>query len=166
MTDVAQDLVEARLQAGSPVRFHVFTTSMLPTLRPGDALIVERAAVAEFVPGALVVIRNGSAWVVHRLILRQTAGQSLHLLTKGDHQLFADTGFEGALPVGVVQSIQRGNCSIDLSAQRARYGGLLIAWISRIQAGLHRPAPGFLRKLILQGLYQGIYILAMLVYKP
>jgi signal peptidase I len=166
LADVAQGLVEARLQAGSPVCFHVFTTSMLPALQPGDALIVERAAAAEVTPGALVVIRNGNAWVVHRLIRRQAAGQSLHLLTKGDHRLFADSRFEGALPVGVVKSIQRGNRSIDLSTQRARFGGLVIAWISRIQANLYRRPLGRLRKVILQSLYQGIYILAVLVYKP
>ena len=166
LANTAHDLVETRLQKGEPVRFHVFTTSMLPTLRPGDALLVQGTAATEAVAGSLVVVRTGNSWIVHRLIQHVTVGESLHLITKGDNRQFPDPGFESSLPIGVVTSIQRGDRTIHLFTWRARYGGRLLAWLSRGQVDLHQPAPGLLRKILLRVLHQGIYILALLVYKP
>lgn len=166
LTDAAQELIEVRLDAGASVRFHVFTTSMLPTLRPGDVLLVRRASVVEIAPGALLVIRQGSAWIVHRLLRQLSLKDGLHLQTKGDNRLFADPLFEASQLIGVVQSIHRGNRQISLNTRRARWGGRLLAWLSWMQAKLYRPAPGLFYTAILRGLQQGIYILARLVYKP
>jgi hypothetical protein len=160
----AQDLVEARLRSGAAVRFLVSTSSMLPTLRPGDALIVERGAAAEVTPGALVVIRNGNAWVVHRLIYRKVSGGSIYLQTKGDNQLSADPGFDGAAPMGVARRVLREESSIDLFAWRARTGGLILAWLSRTQAGWSAPTPGRFRQFTLESLRRGISLLSRLVY--
>jgi signal peptidase I len=148
------------------MRFYVPTTSMLPTLRPGDALIVERGAAAEVAPGALVVIRNGNIWVVHRLIHRKANGGNVYLQTKGDNQLNADPGFDGAAPMGVARSILREENKIDLFSWRARTGGRILAWISGAQAGWSAPAPGRFRRLILEGMRRGISVLSRLVYHP
>jgi hypothetical protein len=166
LTDAAQELIEVRLQAGALVRFHVFTTSMLPTLRPGDTLLVRRASLAEIAPGALLVIRQGSAWIVHRLLRQLSFKDDLYLRTKGDNRLLADPLFDASQLIGVVQSIYRGSHKISLYTWRARVGGRLLAWLSWMQAKLYQPAPGLFHKIILQGLHGGIYILARLVYKP
>jgi hypothetical protein len=138
---------------------------MLPTLKPGDALIVEGEPAVEAEPGALLVIRNENTWLVHRLIRRTAGGERLHLLTKGDNRLLADPGFAATRPVGVVKSIQRGERSIDLQTRRAKFGGRILAWLSGRQAALGAPEPGPARRLLIQGLQRGIYLLASQVYK-
>ena len=165
LTEAAQDLVECRLLAGATIRFHVSTTSMLPTLRPGDELIVVGETSAGAEPGALVVIRNDNAWVVHRLIRRKVSEEGFCLLTKGDNRLLADPGYVGPAPVGVVKRIQRGERSIDLYTRQAKYGGRGLAWLSSVQAELGTSEPGLVRRIIIKGLQRGIYSLASLVYK-
>jgi hypothetical protein len=138
---------------------------MLPTLQPGDALIVEGEYATEAEPGALVVIRNDNTWLVHRLIRRTAGGKHLSLLTKGDNRLLADPGFDSTAPVGVVKIIQRGERSISLHTRRVKYGGRLLAWLSSQQAALGVPEPGPARRLLIKGLQKGIYLLASQVYK-
>ena len=147
------------------MRFNVYTTSMQPVLRPGDALIVEGGAIAEVTPGAIVVVHNGNVWIVHRLIRRRVVGGRLCLQTKGDNRSRADSGIDGSAPIGVVKSVERGERSLSLLTWRARHGGRVLACLSRAQAGLYVPAPGVLRRLIMGGMRRGIYILALLVYK-
>lgn len=139
---------------------------MLPTLCPGDALLVQRAFAAEVAPGDLLVIRHGSAWMVHRLLQLPAMGGGFYLLTKGDNRLFADPVFESSQLIGAVKSIQRGNRTIHLFTWQARLGGRALAGLSWTQGKLYKPAPGLLRKILLQVLRRGIYILARLVYNP
>lgn len=138
---------------------------MLPTIHPGDTLLVQGTLAVSVETGAMVVVRNGNTWVVHRLIRRKPVGEILRLLTKGDNRLSADLSFETSRPIGVVTSLQRGNSSISLLTWRARIGGRGLALLSWVQAKLYLPAPGLVRKLILRGLHHGIYFLAILVYK-
>ena len=165
LKEAAQDLVEGCLLAGASIRFTVSTTSMLPTLRPGDALIVEGEAAAGVRPGEMVVIRNGNTWVVHRLIRRKVSGERYCFVTKGDNRRLADPGFDATAPVGVVKRIQRGEESIDLETWQAKYGGRVLAWLSAVQAELGALETGLFRRLITRGLQRGIYRLAWLVYK-
>lgn len=147
------------------MRFHVSTTSMLPTLQPGDGLVVEGATATDVKTGDLVIIRNEHTWVAHRLIQRNASPGCLRWLTKGDHRLLADTCFDGTALVGVVKIIQRGERSIRLDIWQVERGGCALAWLSGWQAALGASKAGPTRRLLIKILQWGVSLLASLVYK-
>jgi hypothetical protein len=64
-----------------PLRLSVRGRSMWPTLRPGDQVTVEPAALDELRPGDWVLLKGSSGLFLHRLLGRTREGL---LLTKGD----------------------------------------------------------------------------------
>ncbi len=61
------NLVSEAVRAVGRVRLRVSGTSMVPSMRPGDLITVERAGTAEIAPGEIVVFARAGRLVVHRV---------------------------------------------------------------------------------------------------
>ncbi|MFZ0394839.1 MAG: S24/S26 family peptidase [Terracidiphilus sp.] len=104
--DLAADVA---LASGS-VRLRVTGSSMLPALRAGDLVTVERCSLEEFEPDAMVLFRRGDGLVLHRLV-RKT-GDSV--LTRGDSLPRYDEPVGTSAIVGRAVSVLRNGRPVNL----------------------------------------------------
>jgi len=74
------ELAAMLLRSGSAVRIRAFGTSMLPTIWPGDVLLIERRALDQLKCGDLVLVKQEEGIRVHRLLSNSGA----HWMTRGD----------------------------------------------------------------------------------
>lgn len=65
-------------------------SSMLPTLREGDIVIILRVKTDEIRPGDVVVYRAGDKLIIHRVIEIKRFGNDLYFVTKGDNNPTTD----------------------------------------------------------------------------
>jgi signal peptidase I len=77
-------LAEELLRKHGQMRFIAHGASMLPTLLPGDELLVQRASLAELVPGDMVLFKQHARWFAHRVRLVEKNGKRPCLITRGD----------------------------------------------------------------------------------
>jgi len=156
VSDTAQKLVEAHLDAGNTVQFTVPTSSMSPILAPGDRVMVKRVRAVELTVGDLVVQKLGrsndaaSAWMVHRLIQKQTESDSVRLITKGDNASLADAPWTETGLSGRVVSVRKNGSAraIDLTTRRARFFARLFAFFSMIESRVNKQWGGFAGRMI------------------
>ncbi|MFC2037352.1 hypothetical protein ACFLYD_05200 [Chloroflexota bacterium] len=111
-------------------RFRIQGQSMVPTLHPGDEVVVERAALEVLHPGDLVLLQNGGQPLLHRLLgIRHQDGRRF-LLTGGDHQRCTDPLFPEHVLIGRAVSVVREDQMLQLPAGRWR------AWRHRARLAL------------------------------
>jgi len=90
-----------------PLRLRVSGRSMLPTLRPGDEVVVHPVTAEALAPGDWVVVRNAQGAFLHRY-LGQRRGR---ILTKGDGHMGFDPPWPSDAVLGRVVEAQRdGRC--------------------------------------------------------
>jgi signal peptidase I len=77
-------LAEELLRTHGEMRFIAQGASMLPTILPGDELLVRRASLAELAPGDLVLFHRNRRWFAHRVRHIQSNGRQLCLIARGD----------------------------------------------------------------------------------
>jgi hypothetical protein len=82
---------------------------MLPALRPGDVITVERRTLDKLQPGRIVLFRRDGRLTAHRII-RASAED---LLTQGDSVPAHDLPVQPAEIVGQVVGIRRNGRSVD-----------------------------------------------------
>ena len=68
------------LNSGGAIRLQALGTSMLPSIWPGDVLVIESKSGAETVPGDIVLVARDGRFVVHRLVEKLNS----HWITRGD----------------------------------------------------------------------------------
>jgi len=129
MTELAMSsLVSEAIRSFGQVRLKVAGCSMLPALRPGDVVLVERAESHEFKAGDVVQIVLDGHLVCHRLIRGQGGG----FVTRGDASPHADPPVEADQILGRVSRVLRAGRDIDprltwprrLTARVLQRGGL------------------------------------------
>lgn len=107
-----------------PLRLRVRGRSMLPTLHPGDEVLVHPVTAEALVPGDWVVVRGAQGVFLHRY-LGQRRGR---ILTKGDGHLGFDPPWPPDAVVGRVVEAQRdGRCFYRRAAGQLRRERLLTA---------------------------------------
>ncbi len=125
------DLLADLLQEHGEARMRAQGTSMLPSIRPGDVLIIEAADVSEIPLGAIAVWRRGERLVAHRVIEQMvSADGSLKLVTCGDRQQQRDESIGDEELLGRVTMIQRGPRTM-LPGPQPSAGARLLRCISR-----------------------------------
>ncbi len=105
-------------------------TSMLPSIRPGDVLIIEAADVSEIPLGAIAVWRRGERLVAHRAVGRIAEAGRVLLVTRGDRQQTSDEPVGEKDLLGRVTMIQRGAHTI-LPGPQPSASARLLRCISR-----------------------------------
>jgi len=98
------ELVSQALLSNAMVRIRALGTSMLPTIWPGDILVIEPGALEHFVTGDLIVAETLRDVRVHRLISK--AGP--HWMTRGDSMPQDDPVIRPEDVLGRVSAIRRG----------------------------------------------------------
>jgi signal peptidase I len=95
------------LRSSGRLRLQVTGWSMLPTIRPGDVLLIERAHAEEVSEGDIVLLSRDRRLIVHRIV-RQEGGA---MLTQGDGNPTADSPVDATDVLGKVSFILRnGRC--------------------------------------------------------
>ena len=109
-------LVSEAVRAAGRVRLRVSGTSMVPAMRPGDLITVERAGSTEISPGEIVVFAQSGRLVVHRVTgitapgVAKPGGRDGETLlqTRGDCARRKDPTVRGSELLGRVTQIERG----------------------------------------------------------
>ena len=87
-----------------PMRLRVRGRSMLPTLRPGDEVIVQPATAEALAPGDWVVVRGAQGAFLHRYL----GWRNGRVVTKGDGHRALDPSWSPEAVLGRVVEAQRG----------------------------------------------------------
>lgn len=83
------DLAVDVLRSSGRLRLRVTGSSMLPSVWPGDTLMIDRADVNAISEGDLVLYRRNRRFFVHRVVSLNSAADSV-ILTRGDSMPQAD----------------------------------------------------------------------------
>lgn len=111
------NLVSEAVRTAGHVRLRVSGTSMVPAMRPGDLITVERADAAQIAPGEIVVFARSGRLVVHRVTgITANRGSANSggsegdavLQTRGDCARRKDPIVRGSELLGRVTEIERG----------------------------------------------------------
>lgn len=120
-----------------PLRLTVRGRSMWPTLRPGDQVTVEPAAVDDLKPGDWALLRGPSGLLLHRFLGLTSEGR---LLTKGDGRRGPDSPWPPEALIGRAVAFSRDGRTLPVSSSSLR---------ERARTGAHRlmaAAWSFLRR--------------------
>jgi signal peptidase I len=97
------------LRTSGLLRLQVSGWSMLPTICPGDRLIIERSVRAELTEGDIVLVSRDRRLFVHRLLSKGVEGADFQ--TRGDAMRTPDPPVGGAQVLGRISYILRnGRC--------------------------------------------------------
>lgn len=81
----ADEIWQTAIEGGSRISFRIASSSMMPTLRPGDRVIIERFPPARNPRlGDIVLMRIVDKWVVHRIVGRVIQDREVYYRQKGD----------------------------------------------------------------------------------
>jgi signal peptidase I len=130
------DLALEGLRAFGEVRLRASGVSMLPTLLPGDLLVIRRASHDDVSGGDIVLYRRNDSLFVHRVIESAPA----RLITGGDSMATPDP--EGPIELlGKVTSVERNGRARPLNPRL----GLLTKWTGSLLCHSPRARSLFLR---------------------
>jgi signal peptidase I len=115
------NLVSEVVRKAGRVRLRVSGTSMVPAMRPGDLITVERISTAEITPGEIVVFARSGRLVVHRVTgtvaapdFANSGKESEPLIeTRGDCARRNDPIVRGSELLGRVTQIERGTRRLE-----------------------------------------------------
>ncbi len=143
--ECACNLVSEVVQKAGRVRLRVSGSSMVPAMRPGDLITVERASLKDIAQGEIVVFARSGRLVVHRVLttvhaptksgIARAPGNSREplLRTRGDRARRPDPIVYSSELLGRVTQIERGGHRVQLGA-RARLSAATRAftWVLRV----------------------------------
>jgi signal peptidase I len=121
---MACGLAEEVVRAFGGVRLRVFGTSMVPTILPGDLVLIQRASLHEISTGEVVLFLQKGRLFVHRVVDRKvaaTAGRPEEscLITRGDRLRHEDPPVSSPELLGRVVSIERDHRKVELIAHES-----------------------------------------------
>lgn len=119
------ELFQVSLAEGREIRLRVNGTSMVPFLKPGDIVVIQRIEPERLRRGDLVVVRREHDLVTHRLVL-QKAGK---WVTKGDNCRSLDPAVVDQAILGKVIAIERSGATIDL---QEKHWQTINRWLARL----------------------------------
>jgi hypothetical protein len=130
----ARGWLDASLRAAGTLRLAVNGTSMLPLLRPDDAVWIEPLDPDQARCGDIVTVWRRGTLITHRLISRRDE----HWITKGDNCRLPDPTADTATIVGRVTCVERDGVRIHMRAWRWVVLQRGIAMLSRLEGWGYR----------------------------
>jgi hypothetical protein len=111
---IARVLAEEILRTFGQVRLRAFGTSMVPSILPGDLILVQRVVLHDISLDDVVLFSQGGRLFLHRVVKRHitTLSESpseSRLITRGDRLCHDDPAIGSFELLGRVRSIQRGS---------------------------------------------------------
>jgi signal peptidase I len=138
------ELAAQVLRSFGMLRLEVTGLSMLPSVRPGDILFIERRDMREIAAGDIVLFARQGKLVAHRVRCKATVGGVLHAITRGDALLSPDDPVSPTELLGSVRHILRAGTRVGLSVDSslwARATSKLVqhfAWVALLLAFMYR----------------------------
>lgn len=100
------------LRSSGHLRLQVTGWSMLPTILPGDTLLIEPASSERVVKGDIVLFRRDRRLFVHRVSGKSGCAGDLRIITQGDGMRRADPPVSAAQLLGKVAFVVRDGRSL------------------------------------------------------
>jgi signal peptidase I len=139
-SEIFSAVIEQALTEGTLVRFRAEGISMYPTIRDGEAITVAPVAADEVVTGDVLLCRQGTRVLAHRVVDVTRCGTERIFELRGDAKISCDAPVRASAVVGRVVGVVRNGRVISLSGRvaRLRYHARKTASRSRsfIAAGL------------------------------
>jgi len=124
------ELVAEILRCFSSLRLQVTGHSMLPSVWPGDVLLIERCDFGEVFPGDIVLYAREGKLFAHRVIGAATDREERRFVTQGDALPTQDSPISAEEFLGRVSQIVRaGKC--DEPASALSFPNRLVANVAR-----------------------------------
>jgi len=101
------DLAGEVLASSGALRLRVTGWSMLPTVWPGDTLVIEQADSETVSEGEIVLFKSDLRFVAHRIVAKCGAGSDSTILTRDDATSRPDAPLSGGDVLGKVCFILR-----------------------------------------------------------
>lgn len=134
-------LAEQVLRSFGSLRLQVTGFSMIPSVWPGDVLLVRRQHIREMFPGDIALFIRNDKFTAHRVVCRMGDQEITHLITRGDALQAQDSAITPAELLGKVHFIHRAGQWIAPSTRPslgARLMGALVAHSGRVGTVLVR----------------------------
>lgn len=116
-------------------------SSMIPTIYPGDVLLVERQPFMRLHPGRIVLALRDGRFFAHRIVQLTAVGGPPLVITRGDALREDDPAFFHDEIVGGVKAVLRGRKRIELDSEVAPGWKRSLRWAVRNFKGI---GPGLL----------------------
>jgi hypothetical protein len=112
------------------IRFRAAGSSMHPTIRDGEPIILKRIDLAQLGKGDIVLSRQRERLIAHRIVrLTKTNGLTTSVLLQGDALAACDEPVRAAAIVAKVVAVEREGRSIQLGSRRAKAAFALRRWL-------------------------------------
>jgi len=137
------EVAGAALCSSGTLRLRVTGWSMLPTIWPGDTLVIERASRDDIFDGDIVMFSNGRRFVAHRVVTKSSASGDSMVQTQGDAVPHPDSPVARGELLGKVSFILRNGIPIKPN-QKLGFSERALAAVfrrseiaARVVAGVH-----------------------------
>lgn len=124
-------LAASVLEAGVSLQFQARGSSMTPTIRDGDTLLVSPVQAHELRVGHIVLCQTANEkFVVHRILQRRRQQEGVSFLLKGDLCHCPDGWVDGSRILGRAIQVRRQGRMVRLQGPGQRLWGPLVAALS------------------------------------
>lgn len=134
--DVVVTLASEVLRLHGEFRFVAWGSSMVPSIFPGDTLIVRRVTPEGACNGDVVLFAREGRFYAHRLVSKTDEGAAMRLIARGDSLDANDPPFAGHEMLGRVDAVIRRGTRIELHRQRAVNHRLVRCIVHRSESGM------------------------------
>lgn len=130
-------LVRESLDSGKTLQFIVSTSSMLPFVRPGDKITVNKSDLASMKRGDIVLFDKDNELCVHRFLSRAPGTEGV-VITKGDDSFAIDQPIDEGQILGRVVEIEREGRRYDLERRSSRMANMARGALSHLEWRAYR----------------------------
>jgi signal peptidase I len=143
------ELAEETLRLFGSLRLRVTGFSMIPSVWPGDLLLIRRQQMDQIYPGDIVLFARRGRLIVHRVVFKTDDPEAPSLITQGDALRSQDSAISPAELLGKVSGILRSGEWIQprrrlsfnarIMAMLVSRSGRAAGILSRLRARRRRP---------------------------
>jgi len=133
--EIVVTLAAEMLRSFGEVRSVVRGASMIPTMLPGDVVIVRRETARTARPGDVMLFFRDGLFCAHRLVDKTQEGEQVRLIARGDALGKNDSPFAGKELLGRVTAVVRRGKRIELDDAQAATSQRLLRWIVQRHSG-------------------------------
>lgn len=128
---IEMSLAEEVLRSYGRLRILARGSSMIPTIFPGDVLLVEHSLFQRLRPGDVALAQRDGRFFAHRVVRLTALGGSPRVITCGDALNQEDPAFFHDEILGRVTTVVRGGRRIPLAGDEDLNGKRLLRWAIR-----------------------------------
>jgi Peptidase S24-like len=123
------ELAQKTLRLFGSLRLRVTGFSMLPSVWPGDLLLIRRQQMEQIYPGDIVLFARHGRLIAHRVVFKTDDPEAPSLITRGDARRSLDSAISPAQLLGNVSGIFRGGEWIK-PPKRLSFGARTVAMLA------------------------------------